>query len=178
MIGKRFSFQMFHHLDTPALIEMFCNPVSDVHEELLRAVIENDGDTVSDFLERPHCDLNPPTSHGWSPFHISIMLKRIDICKKFVRSNELHGHVFELRGLFGETPLHVAAAMGIDLNIFFQNSFEFQGNRPDSNAKDSRQYTPIDYAIYHGNAKGVRCLLDNGSNLNFCRRDFHELTEF
>jgi ankyrin repeat protein len=168
---KTYPWHKVHSMRLISQIEFFCDDRSeDVHEKLVRAVVENDIDTVCSFLAMRECDMHPPTKHGWSPFHISIILKRETICNLFVNSNGLHGDIFNMLGPSGEQPLHVAAAMGIDFETFFRNYFTHGGSKPCANTFDFTLKTPLEYAIAYRQPRSIRCLTVHGASIRYIPR--------
>lgn len=64
------------------------------------------------------------------------------------------------------TPLHLAAQVVRPQSIMDEIVFALKDHGADIKARDDQGMDPLSIAILHGNAVGIRSLVNYGSNIN------------
>ena len=127
-------------------------------DELVRAIRNNNIDTVNTYIQDHHDVLSQTDKDGLSPLHYACMLGKGDITRVLLGEGGLNPNC---QTEHGTTPLHFAARNGrrdcVQLLIEFKATL---------NISDERKWAPLHYACFGGQLEAAEVLTNNKANLN------------
>ena len=133
----------------------------DGNTALHYSIILNNYDTTKEILKY-NVNLKLRNNNSYTPFHLAIYQKNIDIIKLFLEKDILNKIDINSRINTGETVLHIATNFqNYEIcNLLVKNNINL-------NLKDfDYEYTALNYAIILNNTKIIKLFLENNVNIN------------
>ena len=119
---------------------------------------------VVKILVQAKADVNAGDDHGVSPVYLAIGCGDLKILQYLAD----HGGCFDCGWAYrGQKPLHWAITNRASVEVV-----EFilkHGGRKNIDVSDGDGYGPLHYAVRNNDLKVVKCLVENGANINIAR---------